>query len=160
LQLTDIKPPFNFYNETQRIYTRARYLPAVKVNGATIHHAVIADGSIINNATLNRVMLGVRSVITEGSKLENVVMMGADDFENDTDFEENVALGRPNIGVGKGCSIRNAILDKNVRIGNNVVLDPAGLEDNFESGVDVVIRDGVLIVTKDTVLLDGFQMKA
>ena len=160
LQLTDIKPTFNFYNETQRIYTRARYLPAVKVNGATIHHAVIADGSIINNATLNRVMLGVRSVITEGSKLENVVMMGADDFENDTDFEENVALGRPNIGVGKGCSIRNAILDKNVRIGNNVVLDPAGLEDNFESEAYVVIRDGVLIVTKDTVLLDGFQMKA
>jgi len=160
LQLTDIKPPFNFYNEIERIYTRARYLPAVKVNGASIEHAVIADGSIINNAELNRVMLGVRSVISGGSKLNNVVMMGADRFENDEDFTENEALGRPNIGVGKNCSIKNAILDKNVRIGDNVVLDPEGLEDNFESGADVVIRDGVLIVTKDTVLLDGFQMKA
>ena len=85
--------------------------------------------------------------------------MGADRFENDEDFTENEALGRPNIGVGKNCSIKNAILDKNVRIGDNVVLDPEGLEDNFESGADVVIRDGVLIVTKDTVA-DGFQMKA
>ncbi len=160
LQLTDIKPPFNFYDETQRIYTRARYLPAVKINGASIRHAVIADGSIINNASLNRVILAVRSVISEGSKLENVVMMGADDFENDINFLENVTLGRPNIGVGKDCSIRNAILDKNVRIGNNVVLDPSGLEDNYKSCADVVIRDGVLIVTKDTVLQDGYQMKA
>jgi glucose-1-phosphate adenylyltransferase len=62
--------------------------------------------------------------------------------------------------VGKNCTINNAILDKNVRIGNDVVLDPEGLEDNFESGADVVIRDGVLIVTKDAVLPDGFQMKA
>ena len=105
-------------------------------------------------------MLGVRSVISEDSKLDNVVMMGADDFENDADFKENAELGRPNVGVGRNCSIKNAILDKNVRIGNNVVLDPEGLEDNFESGADVVIRDGVLIVTKDAVLLDGFQMKA
>ena len=154
------RQPFNFYNEKERIYTRARYLPAVKVNGANIQNAVIADGSIISNASLNRVMLGVRSVISEDSKLENVVMMGADDFENDADFKENTRLGLPNVGVGRNCSIKNAILDKNVRIGNNVVLDPEGLEDNFESGADVVIRDGVLIVTKDAVLLDGFQMKA
>ena len=160
LGLTNIKPPFNFYNEEERIYTRARYLPAVKVNGATIKNTVIADGSIINNASMSRVMLGVRSVISDGSKLENVVMMGADDFENNSDYLKNIALGRPNIGVGKNCVIKNAILDKNVRIGNNVVLDPQGLKDDFESGADVVIRDGVLIVTKDAVLKDGFQFRA
>ena len=132
----------------------------MKINGANIQHAVIADGTSINNASLDRDMLGVRSVISQDSELKNVVMMGADDFENDADFEENKELGRPNIGVGKNCSIKNAILDKNVRIGDNVVLDPTGLEDNFESGADVVIRDGILIVTKDSVLLDGFQMKA
>ena len=108
---------------------------------------------------MSRVMLGVRSVISDGSKLENVVMMGADDFENNSDYLKNIALGRPNIGVGKNCVIKNAILDKNVRIGNNVVLDPQGLKDDFESGADVVIRDGVLIVTKDAVLKDGFQLE-
>ena len=62
--------------------------------------------AIINNASLNRVMLGVRSVISEDSKLDNVVMMGADDFENDADFKENKRLGRPNVGVGRNCSIK------------------------------------------------------
>ena len=160
LELTRIQPPFNFYNETQRIYTRARYLPAVKVNGASIKNAVLADGSIINDASLNRVLLGVRSCIASGSKLENVVMMGADSFEDFEDFEANAELGRPNLGVGQNCSIKNAILDKNVRIGNNVILDPNGLEDNFEVGQTVMIRDGILIVTKDTILPDGYRMTA
>ena len=158
LELTNIEPPFNFYNEIERIYTRARYLPAVKVNGAQIKNTVVADGSIINNSQLKRVLLGVRSIVSEGSKLENVIMMGADRFEDNLDFNKNSEEKKPNIGVGKNCSIKNAILDKNVRIGNNVVLDPAGLEDNFEKGKSVMIRDGVLIVTKEAILPDGFRM--
>lgn len=160
LGLTDIKPPFNFYNEENRIYTRARYLPAVKLNGAELFQTVIADGSIINHAKLHRVLMGVRSVVGQDSKLENVVMMGSDFFEDDENYSENTTLGRPNLGVGNNCFIKNAILDKNVRIGNNVILDPTGLEDNFEPGLEVAIRDGVLIVAKDAILPDGFQLKA
>ena len=158
LELTNIEPPFNFYNEIERIYTRARYLPAVKVNGAQMKNTVVADGSIINNSELKRVLLGVRSIVSEGSKLENVIMMGADRFEDNLDFKKNFKEKKPNIGVGKNCSIKNAILDKNVRIGNNVVLDPAGIEDDFEEGKSVMVRDGVLIVTKEAILPDGFRM--
>ena len=70
----------------------------------------------------------MRSVVNDGGELDNVVMMGADFFETADDFEENQALGRPNVGVGEGCRIHNAILDKNVRIGKNVVLDPDGFD--------------------------------
>lgn len=160
LRLTDPVPPFNFYNEDYRIFTRARYLPASKVNACTVDHAVMADGCIVTNAKLTRCSLGVRSVVNDGSELDNVVMMGADFFETADDFEENQALGRPNVGVGAGCRIHNAILDKNVRIGKNVVLDPDGLPDNFGPDVDIAIRDGILVVCKDTVVPDGFVLRA
>ena len=87
-------------------------------------------------------------------------MMGSDTYENEKDFRENKELGRPNLGIGENCYISNAIIDKNVRIGNNVHLDPAGLEDDYESNAKVAIRDGVLIVTKDAVLPDGFSFKS
>ena len=92
--------------------------------------------------------------------MENVVMMGSDRIERDFELARNRAEGRPDVGVGKNCSIKNAILDKNVRIGDNVVLDPAGLPDNFGPEVDVAIRDGVLVVCKNAVVPDGFVMKA
>jgi len=87
-------------------------------------------------------------------------MMGADNFETEEELSSNRDMSRPAIGVGKHCDIRNAILDKNVRIGNNVVLDPTGLPDNFGEGVDIAIRDGIMIVCKDTVIPDGYVLKA
>ncbi|MGB0413197.1 MAG: glucose-1-phosphate adenylyltransferase [Coraliomargarita sp.] len=160
LRLTDPVPPFNFFNEDAKIFTHARFLPAVKMNSCKVDRAVVADGSIVTNASLTRCSLGVRSVVDEGSTLDNVVMMGADFYEDAEDLEENAALGRPAVGVGKGSVIKNAILDKNVRIGENVVIDPAGLPDKFGPGVDVAIRDGVCVVCKGAVVPDGFVLKA
>ena len=160
LRLTDPMPPFNFFNEEARIYTRARFLPAAKMNSCQVDRAVVSDGSIVTDASLKRCSLGVRSVISEGASLESVVMMGADCYENEDDHEENASLGRPALGVGKNSSIKDAILDKNVRIGDNVVIDPTGLPDNFGPGVDVAIRDGVCIVCKGVVVPDGFVLKA
>ncbi|MDP4693435.1 MAG: glucose-1-phosphate adenylyltransferase, partial [Opitutales bacterium] len=91
---------------------------------------------------------------------DSVVMMGADMFETQRDFDRNKVDGRPNIGVGKNSIVKHASLDKNVRIGDNVVLDPTGLPDNFGPGVEVAIRDGVLVVTKDAIVPDGFVLKA
>jgi len=159
LRLTDHLPPFNFFDEEARIFTRARYLPASKMNSCTIDRAVVADGCIVTDAKLIHSSLGVRSVVSEGSTLENVVMMGADHYETEAEFSENRKLGRPNIGVGKNCRIKNAILDKDVRIGDNVVLDPEGLPDDFGPEAEVAIRDGVLVVTKDAILPNGFVMK-
>jgi glucose-1-phosphate adenylyltransferase len=153
-------PPFNFFDEDARIFTHARFLPASKLNSCKVDRAVVADGCIVSDATLTRSSLGVRSVVAEQSTLDNVVMMGADYFETAEELEANRAQGRPAIGVGRNCQIHNAILDKNVRIGDNVVLDPTGLPDNFGPDVDIAVRDGVLVVTKEAIVPDGFVLKA
>ncbi len=160
LSLTDPMPPFNFFEEDAKIYTRARLLPASKLNSCKVDRAVLADGCIMTDGSLTRCSLGVRSVVKNGAELNDVVMMGADFYETTEELAENQALGRPDVGVGKNSVVKNAILDKNVRIGENVVLDPAGLEDNFGEGIDIAIRDGVLVVCKNVVVPDGFVLKA
>lgn len=160
IRLTDPVPPFNFFDEEARIFTHARFLPASKINSCVVNRAILADGCIVTDAKITCSTLGVRSVVREQSELENVVMMGADNFETIEDLEENQKLERPDFGVGRNCKIKNAILDKNVRIGDNVVLDPTGLPDNFGPEVDIAIRDGILLVCKDAVVPDGFILKA
>jgi len=159
LSLTDEVPPFNFFDEDAKIYTRARLLPASKLNSCKVNRAVVADGCIVTNGCLDRCSLGVRSVVHSGANLKDVVMLGADSYETVEELSENVAKGRPAIGVGPGSVVKHAILDKNVRIGSNVVLDPTGLPDHFGEGVDLAIRDGVLIVCKNVVVPDDFVLK-
>jgi len=153
LRLTDPVPPFNFFDEMARVYTHPRFLPAAKVNGAEMKQTVLADGCILSDARLHRSVVGVRSIVDSGSSLENVVMMGADRMEPPEDQEKSRAAGLPIMGIGRNCVIRDAIIDKNVRIGDDVRLDPAGKED-FSDGC-ITVRDGVLIVGKGGVVPDG-----
>lgn len=160
LSLTDPIPEFDFFNEDEIIYTHARFLPASKLNNCTFKSSMMANGCMLESADFKRCSLGVRSRVQAGTKMENVVMMGSDRIERIHEMEENREKGRPNVGVGENCVIKNAILDKNVRIGNNVVLDPTGLPDNFGPDVDVAIRDGVLVVCKNVTVPDGFVLSA
>ena len=154
LDLTNDVPLFNFFDSNNPVYTRARYLPASKLNNAKIDRAVLAGGAILVEAHVSRSVIGIRSMIRRGARLENVVMMGADYFETDEDRAGNLAKGIPNMGIGHNTVIRNAIVDKNARIGRDVVLDPAGKEDGFEQG-DVSVVDGVLVVRRSGVIPDG-----
>ncbi len=86
--------------------------------------------------------------------MENVVMMGADRYDSEEDKSAAEKQGIPKIGIGKNCKIINSIIDKNARIGDNVVLAPDGKPDNWESG-DLYVRDGVLIVTKNAIVPSG-----
>jgi len=151
LQLADPMPQFNFFSAGRQIFTRARYLPASKINRCSINHVIVGDGCIITDSYLKRCVIGIRSVLREGTRLENVIMMGADDFESATDRRENRERGVPDIGVGMNCEIKNAIIDKGTRIGDNVKLNPEGKPDMYEKD-GVFVRDGVLIVTKGTVV--------
>ncbi|MGK0309415.1 MAG: glucose-1-phosphate adenylyltransferase [Lentimonas sp.] len=160
LRLTEELPPFDFFNQDAKIYTRGRLLPPSKLNSCQVERVVIGDGSIITNGRLKRCLLGVRSVVQSNAVLEDVVMLGADYYDTIEDLEENHKLGRPALGIGSGSVIKHAILDKNVRIGQNVVLDPKGLPDNLDEGNGVFICDGVLVVGKDTIVPDGFVLKA
>jgi len=154
LALADPLPPFNFFDPTGPIYTQERFLPASKLNHCDVDHAVIGDGAIITSCTIRRSVLGIRSYVGEGTRLDEVVMMGADHYETEAQHRANAARGVPNIGVGAGCQIQRTIIDKNARLGDNVRLSPAGKPDgNHAHGI--IIRDGVLVVPKGAVVPAG-----
>jgi glucose-1-phosphate adenylyltransferase len=154
LRLTDDIPPFNFFDSDRPIFTRARYLAASKVNASRMEKVIMGGGCVVSDAELRRCVVGIRAAIRPGTVIENSVVMGADLFENFRDFEHNKAVGQPNIGVGRNCRIEHAILDKNVRIGDNVKLSPRGKPDMWEQN-GLVVRDGVLIVTKNCTVPSG-----
>jgi glucose-1-phosphate adenylyltransferase len=155
LALAQPMPPFNFFDPDAPIYTQLRYLPASKLNRCAIDQAVIGDGSILTDSKITHSVIGIRSFVDEGSDLEEVVVMGADYYENAEQIEKNIARRRPPIGIGRHCRIRRAIIDKNARIGAGCVLDPAGKPDGSYIGGSVVIRDGVLVVTKGATIQPG-----
>jgi glucose-1-phosphate adenylyltransferase len=154
LALAQPLPPFNFYLHTTPVFTHARFLPATKINKCFIDYVVVGDGSIITDTALKHCIIGIRSMIREGSHLEDVVMMGADFYEGEGEIRQNAARGVPNVGVGYNCQIRGAILDKNARIGDGCVLSPDGKPDG-DYPHEVVIRDGVLVVPKGAVIPAG-----
>lgn len=154
LQLTDPLPPFNFFNPGLPIYTHARYLPGSKVTRCECERVILCDGCIVSDAKLERCVIGHRSKVSEGTHLKNVVMMGADRFESAAELEENKRLKIPPIGIGKNCRIEDAIIDKDARIGDNVVLSPKGKPDLYETD-GIVVRDKVLVVLKNAILHDN-----
>jgi glucose-1-phosphate adenylyltransferase len=154
LQLTDPTPAFNFFSQVDPVYTRPRYLPASKINKCMVDHAIIGDGCLITDASMKRCVVGIRSVMREGCRLEDTVMMGADYYETENEIISNASKGVPNVGLGRNCNIRTAIIDKNARIGDNVTLNPAG-KPNGHVREGIAIVDGVLVVTKDAIVPAG-----
>jgi glucose-1-phosphate adenylyltransferase len=153
LQLTDEVPLFDFYEGERPIYNRPDILPTAKLGKCSVTSTTIAAGSMIGESSLNRCVLGERSIIGQGCKLESVVMMGADFYDDDR--YQDV----PGLGVGDGAQIQDAIIDKNARIGKNVFLSPKGMEEGWaDSGENVYVRDGIVIVTKNGVVADGVKI--
>ena len=155
LALAQPLPPFNFFDPEAPIYTQGRYLPASKLNRCAIDHVVIGDGSILTDSALKHCVLGIRSYIGEGSVLEDTIVMGADFYETEAQLAENRAHGVPHIGLGRNCRVKQAIIDKNARIGDGCVLDGAGKPDGTYAHGAVIVRDGVLVVPKGIVLPAG-----
>ena len=154
LDLVSELPRFNFFDMTAPIYTRPRFLPASKVNGAGIDHAIVADGSILNHCRIDSTIVGLRSRIELGSHLSRTILMGADYFESPEMLRQTEAAGRPRIGIGKHTRIDYAIVDKNARIGDHCVLTPAGKPTNMDHAL-YYVRDGILIIPKDAVIPNG-----
>jgi glucose-1-phosphate adenylyltransferase len=154
LDFTSELPRFNFFDMSAPIFTRARFLPASKINGAEINHAVISDGCIINHATVTNSIIGIRSVVGAGSTLNRVVYMGGDYYESQASILDNEMMGKPRIGIGQNTRIENAIIDKNARIGDNVVISPEGKPDQLDHPL-FYVRDGIVIVPKNGVIPHG-----
>jgi glucose-1-phosphate adenylyltransferase len=151
LDLTDIVPEYSFFDANAPIYTHPRFLPGSKVNGASLRQAIISDGCIISDAHLERCVIGVRSIIQSGATIRDSIVMGADYFEQDRQVDEK----QPAIGIGRNCVIDRAIIDKNARIADGVVITPEGKPLDFD-GDNYVIRDGIVIVPKNAVIPAGF----
>ncbi len=155
LGLTDDIPSFNLFDNTKRIYTRARILPTSKISGATIEHSVIADGCIIHASKIERSVIGIRSRIGKASTVINTYMMGSDAYETLEEMELNHIDIL--IGIGERCHIANAIIDKNCRIGDDVTI--IGGEHLGDQETDwYVISRGIVVLKKGVIVPKGFVL--
>jgi glucose-1-phosphate adenylyltransferase len=147
-------PRFNFFDMSAPIFSRPRYLPGSKINGAHIEHALVTDGCIINQAQIKNTIVGLRTFVGTGTQLNRVIILGSDDYENQESIQKHEREGKPRIGIGANCRIENAIIDKNARIGNNVTISPAGKPDSVDHEL-YFIRDGIVIIPKNAVIKHG-----
>jgi glucose-1-phosphate adenylyltransferase len=154
LDVTSELPRFNFFDMAAPIFSRPRFLPGSKINGAQIDHAVISDGCILTHAVIKHTIVGLRSIVSAGTILNRTILLGSDYYESYESIVENEKAGRPRIGIGTNCRIENTIVDKNARIGNNVVISPAGKPENVDHP-NYYIRDGIVIVPKNGVIPHG-----
>ena len=150
LSFTRPNPPFNFHDPTRPIYTRARFLPGSTFDGAVLENVLLTEGCRVGNAEIRDSLIGLRSQIGDDVCMKSTVMMGADYYD---------PPGKPHwgsipLGIGNGCQIEGAILDKNVCIGPGVIIRPfpRGTEINHE---DWAVRDGIIVIPKHTILPSG-----
>lgn len=153
LELTTPLPRFNMFDMTAPVFTRPRFLPSTKINGGHIRHSIISEGCIIDEATVEDTVLGLRSVIGQGSRLRRTVVMGNDYYEK--------ARAMPNqeftaMGIGKDCVIEDAIIDKNCRVGSGCVITPQGRPDQDHE--QFYIRDGIVIIPKNAIIPRGTRL--
>jgi glucose-1-phosphate adenylyltransferase len=154
LDLCSELPRFNFFDMSAPIFSRPRFLPGSKINGAQIDHALVSDGCIINQSRISRSIIGLRTLVGADTQLHRVVSLGCDYYESIESIAEHERAGKPRVGIGSGCRIENAIIDKNARVGNNVVISPAGKPENLDHPL-YYIRDGVVIIPKNAMIPHG-----
>jgi glucose-1-phosphate adenylyltransferase len=154
LDLVSELPRFNFFDMSAPIFSRPRYLPGSKINGAHIEHALVTDGCIINQAHIKNSIVGLRTFVGAGTELNRVIILGSDDYEHQESVQKYEREGKPRIGIGAQCKIENAIIDKNARIGNNVTISPAGKPESVDHEL-YFIRDGIVIIPKNTIIPHG-----
>lgn len=158
LGLTDDIPKFNLFDNSSKIYTRARVLPPSKITGNTkIDTSVIAEGCIINASTLIHSVVGIRSRIGQGTTIMKSYLMGNDFYQNLEEISENILTNTINIGIGQNCYINNTIVDKNCRIGDNVKLN-GGLHLKDTNTELYTIKEGIIVVKKGAVLPNNFEI--
>jgi glucose-1-phosphate adenylyltransferase len=155
LALTMELPPFNLFDNTKTVYSRARMLPPAKISGTTLEKTVIAEGTIINASRIEQTVIGIRARIGHGTTIVNSYIMGNDYYETIEEMARNRERGIPEIGVGDRCYIKDAIIDKNCRIGNDVRINGGNHLENIDHSL-YTIKDGIVVVKKGAVLPNGF----
>jgi len=155
IDLTKDIPDFNMFDSDRTIYTRPRMLPPGKISGTTLEKTLIAEGSIINASRVENSVIGIRSRVGHGSTIVSTYIMGSDYYETLTDIASAAEKGIPLLGVGDRCYIKNAILDKNVRIGNDVRINGGIHLENTDHAL-YTVKDGIVVIKKGAIVPNGF----
>ncbi len=159
LDLAAPLPKFNFFNAEAPIYTRSRYLPPSKLHACDIDNSLVSEGCIMNGVYARNSIVGLRSRLEKGVRVEDSIIMGSDFFETIEEIAEDYASGSPHLGIGENTLIRKAIIDKDVRIGKNVqLLNLKGIEHADGEDGRFYIREGIIIVPKGAVIPDGTEV--
>lgn len=159
LDLASPLPKFNFFDTESPIYTRSRYLPPSKIHDCDIDNSMVSEGCILNGMYARNSIIGLRSRVDKGVRIEDSILMGADFFQSIEEIRNDIDQSRPHIGIGENSNIRRAIIDKNVRIGKNVkLLNLNGIENHDGEEGCYYIREGIIIVPKNAVIPDGTEI--
>ncbi len=154
LDLASALPKFNFFDGESPIYTRSRFLPPSKIQNSEIHFSMVSEGCILDGVNARNSIIGLRSRIDRGAKIEDSILMGADYYETYEELGINQSNGIPHVGIGENSIIKRAIIDKNARIGKNVkLINERGIDE--EKGENYHIRDGIIIIPKNSIVADG-----
>jgi len=151
--LTDDIPEFNLFDK-KSIYSRARMLPPSKISGTTLEKTIIADGCIINASRIERSIIGIRTRIGIGTTIVNSYVMGGDRYQTLNELNDAVKAKQPIMGIGERCYIKNAIIDKNCFIGNDVRINGGNHLENGDFKTHT-IKDGIVVVKKLAVISNG-----
>ncbi|MEO8073904.1 MAG: glucose-1-phosphate adenylyltransferase [Acidobacteriota bacterium] len=155
LDLSAPLPKFDFFNTSAPIYTRSRYLPPSKLHDCDINNTMVSEGCILNGVFARNSIIGLRSRIDDGVKIEDSIIMGADFYESFDEINAKATQKIPHIGIGSNSVIRRAIIDKNARIGSNVqLINEEGVENLDGENGCYFIREGIIIVPKGAVIND------
>ena len=113
----------------------------------------------MNGVYARNSIIGLRSRIDVGVRIEDSIIMGSDYFETIEEIRQNLSTGKPHIGIGENTLIKRAIIDKDVRIGKNVrLVNSGGVENKDSEDGSYFIRDGIIIVPKGGTIPDGTQI--
>lgn len=154
LALASERPPFVFDEPDSPIFTHPRYLAASRLDRCHLTESIVGEGCNIRGSELKHSVIGIRSLIGPDVKLSHTVVMGADYYEMDADQERNRKDGVPDVGIGRGCEIEGAIIDKNARIGDNVIIrSQTDVEDRDADSY--FVRDGIVVISKNGVIPSG-----
>lgn len=148
-------PKFDLYESS--IYTHARYLPPSKLENCHIETSIISEGSIIQNATVVNSVIGIRSIIKNQVRIENSIIMGADYYESPADIKDNKENNLNDICIGENTIIKNAIIDKNSRIGKNCKIINKDNKETYD-GDNYFIRNSIVIIPKNSVVKDNTEI--
>ena len=155
LGLTQDIPDFNLFDSNKAIYTRPRMLPPAKISGTTLEKTIIAEGCIINASRIENSVVGIRSRIGHGTTVVSTYIMGNDYYETLEEMEHAKDQGIPNVGIGNRCYIKNAIVDKNVRIGDDVRINGGSHMENNDHSL-YTVKEGIVVIKKGAVIPNGF----